>query len=301
MIIPPLLAPGSTIGITATARKVVMPELTFAIQSMTSAGYKIILSPEVFAAENQFAGSDEVRAAAFNQLLANPEIDAIWCARGGYGSVRLLEKIDWHLLQQYPKWIMGFSDITAIHSHVYTQVGACSIHCPMPFAFEKQTEASQQNLQKMLGTGSLSYQAPNHLLNRKGAASGKMVGGNLSVLYSLLASKSQMQTNGCILFLEDLDEYLYHIDRMMMALKRAGMLENLSGLVVGGMTDMHDNPQPFGRSVEEIVFDAVSQYKYPVCFGFPSGHIATNFAWIHGATATLNVGEKTTLTQNIYR
>jgi len=299
MIIPPLLAPGSTIGITATARKVLMPEITFAIQSMTSAGYKIILSPEVFAAENQFAGSDEMRAAAFNQMLANPEINAIWCARGGYGSVRLLEKIDWHMLKQNPKWIMGFSDVTAIHSHVYTQAGACSIHCPMPFAFEKQTEASQQNLLKVLSNGSLTYQAPSHLLNRKGATSGKMVGGNLSVLYSLLASKSHMQTNGCILFLEDLDEYLYHIDRMMMALKRAGMLENLSGLVVGGMTDMHDNPQPFGSSVEEIVLDAVKQYDYPVCFGFPSGHIPTNFAWIHGAETSLSVGTESILTQKI--
>lgn len=299
MITPPTLIAGNSIGIVATARKVVPTELQYATQFLQDAGFKVVLSPDVFSAENQFAGSDDVRAEAFNQMLANPEINAIWCARGGYGSVRLLEKIDWNLLAQNPKWIIGFSDVTAIHSHVHNQLGICSAHGPMPFAFEKQTEISQQNVISLLRNGALTYAAPHHPLNRNGAVQGKLIGGNLSVLYSLLGSPSQLKTEGFILFLEDLDEYLYHIDRMIMALKRAGMLEKLSGLVVGGMTDMHDNAQSFGYTAEEIIMNAVKQYDYPVCFGFSSGHIPTNFAWMHGVTASLIVCEKTILTQNI--
>lgn len=286
---PPHLTIGDTIGITATARKVLPEEINFAVKRAEEAGFKVLLSDGLFEEKNQFAGTDEQRSSNFNQMLANPQVKAIWCARGGYGSVKILELIDWNLLKKQPKWICGFSDVTAIHSHLSATLRVASIHSPMPFAFDRQSPDSQNHFMRVLLGEEIELQAPAHALNRPGESQGALVGGNLSVLYSLLGSQSQLNTKNAILFLEDLDEYLYHIDRMMMALKRSGMLSQLKGLIVGGFTDIHDNASPYGMTAEEIIRDTVKDYNYPVCFGFPSGHITGNMAWLHGVDCHLHV------------
>ena len=297
MQFPPFLKPGDTIGIAATARKVSPEEIRTALQSAESQGFSVVLADNIYKAYNQFSGTDLERADGLNQLLHNTSVKAIWCARGGYGSVRLLDKIDWQHWQKNPKWICGFSDVTAIHLHLQQNLGMASIHSEMMLGYETNTPVAHVTLFNAIQGKSSSYIVPASPLNRNGQTTGELIGGNLSVLYSMLGSKTQPQTNGKILFLEDLDEYLYHIDRMMMALDRAGLLENLAGLLIGGMSDMNDNTVPFGKTAEEIVADTVAKYDYPVCFNFPAGHINNNSALIMGATTELKVGETVTVTQ----
>ncbi len=297
MIFPPYLKTGDTIGIASTARKVSEDELSAAIAYAEQKGFKTILSPTIYAAENQFAGADNVRVEGFNELLNNPDVKAIWCARGGYGSVRLLEKINWYQLQKTPKWICGFSDVTAIHNHIQQNLNMASLHSEMLVGFEKNTTEAHESLFNALMGNAAELRFQHYSLNKNGSATGQLVGGNLSVIYSMLGSKSQLNTAGKILFLEDLDEYLYHVDRMMMALKRAGMLANLKALVVGGMSDMRDNAIPFGKTAQEIIHDAVAEYDYPLCYNLPAGHIKNNNSLIFGNTATLNVAETCTLKQ----
>jgi len=291
IISPPSLKTGDTIGLIAPARKISEEELNEAIEIIKSRGYRILKSPHLFASENQFAGSDVVRAADMQQMLENPEVKAIFAVRGGYGSVRMVDKIDFRPLLQHPKWLAGYSDFTVFHNHLIN-IGLQSLHATMPLNFAGNTPEALDSLFDTLKGYELFYQWNVNPLNRKGKANGILVGGNLSVLYSLLGSRSFPDTSGKILFLEDLDEYLYHIDRMMMALKRAGVLENLAGLVVGGMTGMNDNTIPFGKTAEEIIRENVAEYSYPVSFGFPAGHFADNRTLIMGASVCLEVTEK---------
>lgn len=292
MQIPPFLTNGDSIGIAATARKVSPEEIEAALQNMQAAGFKTILASNIYTAYNQFSGTDAMRVQGLNELLHNHEIKAIWCARGGYGSVRLLDKIDWKALKDNPKWLCGFSDVSALHAHLQQKIGMASMHSEMMLGFEKNSyEAHGSFIDALIGKGN-NYAFEAHLLNKKGSAVAEIVGGNLSVLYSLLGSKSQLNTNGKILFLEDLDEYLYHIDRMMMALKRAGMLKNLKALIVGGLSNMRDNSIPFGKTAEEIILDVVSDYHYPVCFNFPAGHVPDNRTLVFGAKAEIDIAEK---------
>ena len=298
MQLPPFLTPGDTIGIAATARKISTAEIEAAMQDAQERGFTLVMAENLFKAENQFCGTDEERAAGLNQLLHNPEVKAIWCARGGYGSVRLLDKIDWGHWRKHPKWICGFSDVTAIHLHLQQNLNMASMHCEMMLGYAENAVAAHTTFFNTLQGKTFSYLSPSHKLNRPGKATGEIIGGNLSVLYSMLGSATQPDTTGKILFLEDLDEYLYHIDRMMMALDRANLLKNLVGLVIGGMSDMKDNTLPFGKTAEEIVADVVGKYDYPVCFDFPAGHIKSNCAFILGAQTTLEVGDNTSLTQH---
>jgi muramoyltetrapeptide carboxypeptidase len=299
MQMPPFLHPGDTIGIAASARKVSPDEIEAALAAAHSYGYKTILADNIYQAENQFSGTDLARAKGINQLLHNPKVKAIWCARGGYGSVRLIDKIDWSQFQKNPKWLCGFSDVTALHLHLQQNHGIASLHSEMMLGFADNTETAHETFFNALAGKTSSFLLPGNALNRPGTASGQFIGGNLSVLYSMLGSQTQPDTARKILFLEDLDEYLYHIDRMMMALHRAGILSNLAGLVVGGLTDMKDNAVPFGKSAEEIIADVVGHYNYPICFNFPAGHIKNNCALVMGAETTLEVADTVTLTQQL--
>lgn len=292
---PPNLKKGDKIGIAAPARKISLPEIGKAISIFEEHGFQMVYHPELFETNNQFAGSDEVRAACFQELLNDPEIKAIISARGGYGSVRIIDKLDFSHFVKNPKWIIGYSDLTVFHSHLVKVLGVESLHAGMLLSFEENTKQSVEGLMNVLYGKSPDYQIPSNLLNRKGSSKAQLVGGNLSVLYSLLGSKSFPDTKGKILFLEDLDEYLYHIDRMMMGLKRAGVFNGLQGLVVGSMTDMNDNKVPYGKTAEEIISEHVKEFNFPVCFNFPAGHIPDNRPLIMGAEAELDVGKTVSL------
>jgi muramoyltetrapeptide carboxypeptidase len=290
-VCPPFLRPDDEVCIISTARKVDPGFIDDAKGVLESWGLKVRFGQNLFGADNQFSGTDNDRLNDLNDAIRDPEIKAIFCARGGYGTARICDGMDMKALSNQPTWIVGYSDITALHSHIYRNLGLCTIHGSMPINFSQNTPEALHSLRALMTGSAIKYSAPNHQLNRNGSAEGQLIGGNLSVLFSLLKSPSEMDFNGCVLFIEDLDEYLYHVDRMMLNLKRAGILANLAGLVVGGMTDMRDNTIPFGKTAEEIVSEHVSDYDYPVCFGFPAGHIDDNQAWIHGKKIRLVVND----------
>lgn len=286
---PPALTTGDTIAIVCTARKITTDELQPAIAEITSRGFKVRLGDTINLADNQFGGTDAQRIADMQQQLDDPEVKAILCARGGYGTVRLLDQLDFSVFVQSPKWIIGYSDVTALHAHINQNYGVQTLHASMPVNFSTNTANALNSLFQAITTQVPNIQAPAYALNRVGEASGRLIGGNLSVLYSIAGSTSDMDTDGAILLLEDLDEYLYHIDRMMMQLKRAGKLDKLAGLVIGGMTDMNDNTIPFGHTAVDIIRQQVERYNYPVGFNFPIGHLDDNRAVLLGATVKLSV------------
>lgn len=286
---PAYLKKGDKIGIVATARKVSKEEMQPAIAILKSWGLQVVLGKNLFKSDHQFSGTDNERTTDLQTMLDDASVKAVISARGGYGTMRIIDKIDFKKFKKHPKWIIGYSDITVLHSHIHN-MGIETIHATMPINFAKNKEATE-SLRKALFGEKLAYEVKAHKLNRKGNATGQLVGGNLSLLYALTGSISDVDTKGKILFIEDLDEYLYHIDRMMLNLKRSGKLKNLKGLIVGGMSDMKDNTIPFGKTAEEIILDTVKEYKYPVCLHFPAGHVDRNLALILGRTIKLSVGE----------
>lgn len=290
MIHPSYLQKGDTVAIVSTARKITSDKIISAIKLLEKWGLQVIIGETIGSEENQFAASDEKRIADFQQQLDNPKVKAIWCARGGYGTVRLIDKLDFSAFKKHPKWIVGYSDITVLHGHIHN-FGIETLHATMPINIENNSQQTLEFLKKSLFGKNLSYEVSADEKNKLGNALGELVGGNLSVLYSLMGSNSSIKTDGKVLFIEDLDEYLYHIDRMCINLKRNGYFENLKGLVVGGMTDMHDNEIPFGKTAEEIILDCVSEYDFPVIFNFPAGHLDDNRAMIFGRKVTLEVGK----------
>ncbi|WP_395045577.1 LD-carboxypeptidase [Flavobacterium sp.] len=289
MIAPPYLKKGDTIAIVATARKNIEDNLQPAISWLKNWGLEVVIGSTIGLDKNQLAGTDEQRAADFQTQLDNPNIKAIWCVRGGYGTVRMLDLLDFTKFKQSPKWIVGFSDVTVLHSHLNT-MGYQSIHGIMPVS-SKATEDAKESLRKSLFGESLKYTVPCDQMNRYGKASGVLVGGNLSILYSLFGSPSAIDCTDKILFIEDLDEYLYHIDRMMMNLKRNGCLESLKGIIVGGMTKMKDNDIPWGKNALEIIDDVTKTYKIPIIYNFPAGHLADNHALILGRKISLEAND----------
>ena len=302
MIQPLYLNPGDCVAIAAPARKISQQELAPAVKLLQSWGLEVVIPEHLFDEENQFAGSDDTRAALMQHLLDAPDIRAIFCARGGYGTVRIIDRLDFSNFAESPKWLVGYSDITVLHSHIHRHLGIETLHATMPINISdkelRHPSPAVETMRRQMFGESLEYACPAHKLNRTGKATGLLVGGNLSMLYSLCGSESDIDTAGKILFIEDLDEYLYHIDRMMMNLKRCGHLTHLAGLVVGQMSDMHDNSIPFGRTAEEIVRDAVAEYGYPVCFNFPAGHNGTeNLALKLGHPTRLTVSAEVTLAQ----
>ncbi len=283
--IPPYLKSGDTILIIATARKTSPPELEPVVNKLISWGLRVEFGKNLFGEQNQFSGSDQERAEDLQWALDHTSARAIIIARGGYGTLRIIDSVNFEGFKRNPKWVIGFSDVTVLHNELYN-LGFCSIHGTMPNNFFND-ETATDSVRKLLFKESVEYQIPPHPLNRAGSATGDLIGGNLSLLYALSGSRTEMDFDGKILFMEDLDEYLYHIDRMMIQLKRKGKLEKLAGLIIGGMSSMRDNTIPFGSTAEESIIRNVAEYTYPVCFNFPAGHIPVNMAFYHGRKINL--------------
>lgn len=292
MITPPYLQKGDTVAIVATARKNIDDNLKPAIDLLKSWGLEVKVGSTIGLDLNQLAGTDEQRAKDFQDQLDNPTIKMIWCVRGGYGTVRMLDLLDFTKFKQHPKWIVGFSDVTVLHSHLNT-MGYKSIHGIMPVTVARASTAAKESMKVALfGHERLEYDILPHPMNKLGTAKGELVGGNLSILYSLFGSASAIDCNDKILFIEDLDEYLYHIDRMMMNLKRNGCLESIKGILVGGMTKMKDNDIPWGKDALQIIEDVTKKYNFPIVYNFPAGHIQDNRALPFGSQVTLDVNSE---------
>jgi len=289
---PNRLKKGDKVVIISTARKISEEEIRPALNLLENWGLEVVLGNNLFKEEHQFSGTTNERVKDFQEALDDSTIKAIFCARGGYGTVKIIDEIYFSKFIESPKWIVGYSDVTVLHNHINQNFNIDTLHATMPINFKTNTQESLGSLKKALFGEDLNYEFDTNQLNRKGDAEGILVGGNLSIIYSLTGTSSQIDTAGKILFIEDLDEYLYHVDRMMMNLKRTGMLADLSGLIVGGMSDMNDNTILYGKSAKEIILDAVSDYSYPVCFDFPAGHLDDNRTLIMGGDAQLIVGEK---------
>lgn len=295
MIRPPALKKGDRIRLVAPARKISTEELEPALQQIRNWGFKACYSNRLFAEENQFAGSDDIRIADFQEALDDPKCAAILCVRGGYGSVRLIDHLNFDQFRIKPKWIVGYSDITVFHSALH-QLGYSSLHATMPINFMGNTPQSLSSLFAALKGEDYEIAAQAHPFNNLGSCEAPIVGGNLSMLYSLLGSAQSINCSGKILFLEDLDEYLYHIDRMMYNLKRNDYLSNLAGIIVGSMADMNDNRIPFGETAEEILRRHFEDLNIPIAFGLPAGHLNDNQTLILGLKAQLQIdSQKTTI------
>ena len=291
MKIPPYLKKGDTVAIVCTARKFFPEDAKPAIELLESWGLKAKLGKTIGLDSCQLGGTDAERIADFQEMMDDDNIKAIWCARGGYGTVRIIDSLDFTKFKKHPKWIMGFSDVTVLHSQLNVERVA-TLHSIMPFTVPKAPEEVKETLRKALFGEAISYTIPSKPYDVKGKASGELVGGNISILYSLLGSKSSIDTKGKILFIEDLDEYLYHIDRMMYNLKRNGYFENVKGIIVGSMADMHDNEIPFGQNEVQIITAIAKEYKIPIAFEYPAGHQKDNRTLILGKQVDFEVNDK---------
>ena len=294
---PNYLKAGDSIAIVAPAGILINKEemIGKAKELAESWGLKVLIGEHVFSQNDHFAGTDQERASDFQKALDNPSIKAIWCARGGYGSVRILDKLDFAKFKLNPKWIVGYSDITALHSHLHN-LGIESIHAMMgsSLAFDDlETKESIETFRKALFGESLTYTIASSAENKIGTGEGLLVGGNLSLLQSLLGSNSQINTDHKILFIEEIGEYKYHIDRMLQSLKRAGYFDYCNGLIVGDMSNIKKNTTAWGSSIEQLILDVVDDYEFPVIFNFPAGHETDNRALILGKTVQMNVSSIT--------
>lgn len=294
---PPLLKAGDQVGIVATARAVRLEEIQDYVNVLKQWGLEPVFGKYLFEKEHQYSGSDAQRTESLQIMLDDKNIKAIFFARGGYGTHRIIDFLDFTTFIDTPKWLVGFSDITVLHSHINKNTSIETLHASMPYSYYKMpNEKSMQLIYEALFFETLKYEMPLNNYFRKGISEGLLVGGNLSILYSLNNTVSDLDYNGKILFIEDLDEYIYHIDRMIITLKRAGKLKNLKGLIVGSMNQMHDNTIPFGKNVSEIILEAVEEYNYPVFIGFPSGHEDENYPLIFGRKVSMVVGDNFCLT-----
>ena len=292
LIQPPYLQKGDTVLILATAG--IINDSTIiknGIELLKSWGLNVKLGTYLYEQNHHFAGTDLHRLEDFQNAIDDDNIKAIWCARGGYGTVRIIDGIDFSKFKKKPKWVIGFSDVTVLHNEIHN-LGIESIHAMMPSTLKPDNEEqlkAQKSLKKVLFGKKMKYRVSMSNYNKEGETHGQLVGGNLSILYSLLGSKSTISLEGKILFIEDVGEYEYHIDRMLMNLKRNGYFEKCKGLIVGGISDVRENDVAFGKTIEEIVLDAVKEYDFPVSFDFPAGHIRDNRTLILGREITLSV------------
>jgi muramoyltetrapeptide carboxypeptidase len=306
-ILPRYLKPGDTIGITCPAGFITQPEIQPAMLQMIEWGFNIKVGDTVGKKDFTFGGTDEERARDFQQMLDDPQVKAIMCARGGYGFVRIIDKLNFSKLVDHPKWIIGFSDITVLHCHLNRNYGIASIHSKMCNSFpDDWNKAEPIQIETILSikqalTGQImKYTAPVNPLNKPGKAEGTLIGGNLKLIETLAGTKSDLRTTNKILFVEDTGEYLYSIDRMFWNLKRTGKLEKLAGLIVGGFKIKPDDPgEEFGRTIEDIVLEKVKEYHYPVCFDFPVGHQRNNYALKCGVKHRLAVSNEDVTLQEI--
>ena len=290
MITPSPLQKGQKVAIVAPAKSIGENDIDRAIEIFEAWGLEVVPGRYLFSTFHQFAGKDNQRAADLQSAINDPEVKAIFCVRGGYGTTRMIDRIDFNPLRRSPKWVVGFSDITAMLSQLHN-LGMESIHGIMPGLFAREgTEGAIESLRKILFGEEDAYFINPHPLNRYGTAKGNLIGGNLSILCHSIGTESDLVTDGAVLFIEDVDEYLYRLDRMMVQMKRSGKLENLAGLIVGHFTDMKDEKDvPFGKNPCEIVIEHVNEYGYPVCCGFPAGHHANNQALPISRHCTLKV------------
>lgn len=292
-IIPPYLKAGAIIGITCPAGYVSQERIVYAAEVLQRWGFKVKVGKTVGAGgEFYFSGTDEERRADLQEMLDDDTVKAILMGRGGYGVSRIIDELDFTHFRHQPKWICGFSDITVLHSHIHSTLDIATLHSPMCGAFTAESENSYyiQSVLKALTGELLTYEFPASPYNRDGIAEGIVVGGNLAMLGHLTGSVSQLDTNGKILFIEDIGEHLYNIDRLLVNLKRSGQLEHLAGLLVGSFTDMQDTERPFGKTLEEIIAGQVAGYKYPVAFNFPCGHDTENVTLQLGINHRLETG-----------
>lgn len=281
MITPSSLSSGSKIALVAPARKVAEDDIAFAVEYIRQRGFVPIYDERLFLSHNQFAGNDDQRASVLQHYLDADDIDAIMCVRGGYGTVRIIDRLDFDKFMQKPKWIVGYSDVTVLHAKMQS-LGIESLHATMPINFQDNSKQALDTLFDALCGKEIKYDLPQQTLDILSKMKGEIVGGNISVFYSLLGSDIFPDVEGKVLFLEDLDEYLYHIDRMMMAFQRAGIFDKIGGLIIGGLTKMHDNAIPFGMTAEEIISEKTKDKNIPTVFNFPAGHINDNRAIILG-------------------
>ncbi len=297
MIEPAPLKSGSTIRIVSPAGKIEEKHVMPAVKWLEEQGYIVKLGKHVFAQHYQFAGTDEQRLTDVQEALDDPDCDAIICSRGGYGTVRIIDRLNFSDFLENPKWLVGFSDITILHSCL-NNLQVPTLHGVMPRYFFNEDGMPTENLNSLMklmrGQG-INYQVKATEYNKPGKIKADMVGGNLSIITSLHGTIYDIDTDGKILFLEEIDEFLYHTDRMVHQLKLSGKLDNLAGLILGDFTDMKDNESPFGQTVHEIITDAVSDFNYPVCFGFPGGHNKKNLALAFGMAWEMEVAENGTL------
>jgi muramoyltetrapeptide carboxypeptidase len=292
--IPPYLQKGDTIGICCPSGYMSLEKAQTCIDTLQEWGYAVKIGRTLGGeSPNYFSAKDKERLEDFQQLLDDEEVKVLLCARGGYGLGRIIEQIDFKRFKKNPKWIIGFSDVTILHSHIFSNYKIATLHAPMASAFnhgESQNEFIR-SLRNLLEGGKAKYQCGTHPLNKKGEAVGELFGGNLSLLAHLTGTSSESSMRGKILFLEDVGEYLYNIDRMLYQLKRNGKLSKLAGLIVGGFTDNKDTDRPFGESAYEIIHDIVKEFDYPVCFGFPISHGKENYALKLGLGHKLKIGK----------
>lgn len=286
----PTLRKGDTIAIAAPSGKVEPSQVLPAVQYFQSQGFNVIVPDDLYENYSGFAGSVSQRVAQFQALMDRPGVKAIVCARGGYGAVSLLDNLDFTGFKKHPKWICGFSDITAFHSHLHT-LGYPTLHSVMTINFweENMDNEYHRSLIKALRGETLRYDFDPHPANRPGKARGILVGGNLSLLYAMLESVSSINTDGKILFIEDVGENIYHIERMLVALDRAGKLKNLKGLIVGSMNKIKIDDYYFDSTIEDVILGVCGKYNYPICFEFPAGHDGKNVALRLGRMASLVV------------
>lgn len=300
MTAPPCLQKGDKVAIAVPARKITLAEVQTFVSMLTEWGLKVIFASNFGKEYHQFAGNETERVTGLQSLLDDPSIKAIFCARGGYGTVRIIDSLDFSFFIAHPKWIVGYSDITVLHSHIHNNFEIETLHSIMPIDFAVGTPSSfaVESLKKALFENeTISYKFLTSPYSRTGTAEGILCGGNLSILYSLNNTISDLDTRGKILFLEDVDEYLYHIDRMMLNFKRSGKLNNLAGLIVGGMSRMNDNTIPYGKDAIDIISENIKEYHFPVCFDFPAGHITDNRTLILGCRVQLQIDEKSSVVQ----
>lgn len=289
MISPAKLKTGDRVGIISTARSISETELAPALKTISDWGLVPVTGKNLFEKYHQFAGTDDQRLEDLQTFLDDDDIAAIICARGGYGSVRIIDQIDFSRFVKNPKWVGGYSDVTVLLNRI-NKLGIEALHCSMPINFAKNTFTALNSIKQALFGQRLLYHFPGHPFNQNGAAEGELTGGNLSILYSQTGSPTGLDTSNKILFIEDLDEYLYHIDRMMHNLQRNDYLNPASAFLVGSMTDMNDNTVPFGFTAEEIVRDHLNRYQIPSAFGFPAGHQNDNNCLIFGRNASIESG-----------
>jgi len=293
MIQPAYLQPGDRIGILCPAGSIPLEKVQMAVETLEKWGYQVEVGKTVGSQDFSFSAPDSDRAMELQKMLDDPQLKAVLCARGGYGVSRIIDQIDFTKFCEHPKWVIGFSDITVLHAALQKQ-NVQSIHGPMAVAFSKGEAGAPfiQSLKNVLEGVPQIITSQVHALQKNGVAQGELMGGNLCMMSHLIGSSLQMKTQGKIIFIEDIGEYHYNLDRMMIQCTRAGIWENIAGLVVGGFTDLKDTPKDFGKDAFQLVHSYMSRYQYPVCFDFPISHGLANYAVKEGGIYTLEVADQ---------